>query len=579
MNRIATYIGLSIVVLALGCKKSPELATQYIPVYNGNVETNVSYKKVNFSASFNNLDPADAEDCGFEWRKKSAGTNNTITIGTISDEKFSVQLAVKLEEGIEYQVRAWIKVGLKKFYSEPSYFYGTVALKPQIISLNRTYALWGDTIKIKMRNLTPDVLPTDITVRIDNSDALCVYADSTEIDIIMPYSFTRGKLNVNLLVNNQSAANTAEIENALPEITTISKNLVYFDDTITIRGKFWPEYSNRVFPVYDYWFKVKYKIVSYTNNKVVISIPDEGACLPRFDLYFAITSPQGVMGQKLIYSSLQITRTGFWKLLNPALPANRVKSVSLNGEGYFLDQSGNYYANSPFYKYDPKTDSWTQLPSNPLPSSKYQSLVACKGELYVGFLRNAVQTTNFMKYNIQSNTWIPCANLPACCAWDMITVSMQNKIYVFIKGSKSKWVYDPTLDSWTESYCDMPDQMMDTKTFIYNGEYYFYKGASGDVIYKYDLSSGTFSPVNITGMNSTNEFFEINNTYYCMAGCTVSEVNFSNRTLIPSNRFSNNLYYDYFQNENNTFFLENGNTAYFLAARRKIVTFTPDAKK
>ncbi|MDO9255261.1 MAG: hypothetical protein Q7U54_07095 [Bacteroidales bacterium] len=579
MRRISSFLAIAIVVLALGCKKSPELATDNIPVFSGNIETNVSFKKVIFSASFTNLDPANAEDCGFEWSQKSNTTNKTVGIGSISEDKFSVQLVVKLEEGVQYQVRAWIKVGSKKFYSQPSYFYGTVALRPEIISLNRTYALWGDTIRIKVRNLLPDILPTDITVRIDNSNAFCVFADSTEIAVIMPYSFTNGKLNVNLLVNNQSAANTAEIENALPEITTISKNLVYFDDTITIRGKFWPEYSNRVFPVYDNWFKVKYKIVSYTNNNVVIRIPDEGACIPRLDLYFAITSPQGVMGQNLIYSSLQITRTGFWKLLNPALPTNRVKSASLNGEAYFLDQSGNYYANSPFYKYDPKTDSWTELPNNPFPSSNYQSLVACKGELYVGFLRNAVQTTNFMKYNIQSNTWIPCANLPACCAWDMITVSMQNKIYVFIQGSKFKWVYDPSLNSWTESYCDMPDLMMDTKTIIYNGEYYFYKGASGDVIYKYDLSSGTFSPVNIIGMNSTNELFEINDKYYCMAGCKVYEVNLSNRTLIPINRFSNYLYYDYFQNENNTFLLGIGNTAYFLAAGRNVVTFTPDTKK
>jgi len=579
MRHIAASIGISIVLLVSGCKKSPELDTNYLPVFNGNVETDVSYKKVNFSASFNNLDPANADNCGFEWSKRSAGTNNTITVGTISDEKFSVQLAVKLEEGVQYQVRAWIKVGLKKFYSQPAYFYGTVALKPEIISLNRTYALWGDTIRIIVRNLHPDVLPTDITVTIDNSDARSVYADSTEIAVIMPYSATYGKLNIHLLVNNQSATNTAEIENALPEITTISKNLVYFEDTITIRGKFWPEYSNRVFPVYDNWFKIKYKIISYTNDKVVIRIPDEGACIPRLDLYFAITSPQGVMGQNLIYSNIQLSRTGFWKLLNPALPANRVKAASLNGEAYFLDQSGNYYSNSPFYKYDPKTDRWTELPSNPLPSSEYQGLVACRGELYAGFLRNTEQTTNFYKYNIQSNTWIPCANLPACCAWDMITVSMKDKIYVFIKGSKSKWVYDPTLDSWTESYCVVPDLMMNAKTVMYNGEWYIYRGSSGNVIYKYDFSSDSFLPISITGMNSTNEFFEINNKIYCTSWCMVYEVNFSNRTLIPVLKMSNYLFSDYFRSEYNTFFLGYGNIAYFLAGYGNVVAFTPDTKK
>lgn len=579
MRNIFFFFGISIILLMMGCKKSPELLTEKVPLFSGTVETNVSYKKVIFSASFTNLDPANAEDCGFEWSQKSNTTNNTVGIGSISEDKFTVQLAVKLEEGVQYQVRAWIKVGSKKFYSQPSYFYGTVALRPEIISLNRTYALWGDTIRIKVRNLLPDILPKDITVRIDNSDALCVFADSTEIAVIMPYSSTYGKLNVNLLVNNQSAANTSGIENALPEIKSISNTLINFNDTVTIRGKFWTEYSNRVFPVFNNWGWVKYEVVSYTNDKVVIKIPVEGACRTSFDVNFMINSPHGFLNQNMIYSNLQLTRTGSWKIMKPALPGNEVKAISLNGEAYFLDQSGNYYSNTPFYKYDPKTDNWTELPNNPFPSSNYQSLVACKGELYVGFLRNAVQTTNFMKYNIQSNTWIPCANLPACCAWDMITVSMKDKIYVFIKGGKSKWVYDPGLDSWTESYCDLPDLMMDTKVIMYNGDYYFYKGATGDVIYKYDLSSGTFSPVYISGLNSTNEFFEINDKYYCMAGCTVNEVNFSNRTLIPINRLSNYLYYDYFPNENNTFFIENGNTAYFFVAYRSVVAFTPDTKK
>ena len=56
MRHIIKFLGISILFITIGCKKSPELATDYIPVFTGNVETNVSYKKVNFSASFNNLD-------------------------------------------------------------------------------------------------------------------------------------------------------------------------------------------------------------------------------------------------------------------------------------------------------------------------------------------------------------------------------------------------------------------------------------------------------------------------------------------------------------------------------------------
>jgi hypothetical protein len=577
MRYFIAFISISFLLSSLGCKKSPELATDYIPVFAGNVETNVSYKKVNFSASFNNLDPANATDCGFEWSQKSDGTINTVGIGTISEDKFSVQLAAKLDEGIEYQVRAWIKVGSKKFYSERAYFYGTVARKPEIISLNRPYALWGDTIRIKVRNLPADILSSDVTVMIYNVALQPFFADSTEIAVIMPYSTIHGNLTIRLFVNKQSATNTSEIENAIPQVTSISKETVNIEDTLTLQGKFRTEYSNRIFPVTDLVNLNKYEIVSYTNDKIVFKISEVNKCSSVIDINLVIKSNQPGSNNFVSYSSYSLKRTGPWKVLNPAVPSNKTISATINGEAYLLDRTTNYYSNSPFYKYTPATDHWTVLKSNPSPSFEYQSLVTCKGEIYAGFLRNAEQTTNFFRYNIKSNTWSPCANLSSYYVFNMITATIQDKIYVFINPTKEKWVYDPSFDSWTQSYCDVPDLIGSARSFIYNGDYYFYRATSGNLLYKYNLSSDTFSPIYFSGLDSMNDFFMINGKCYCTSGCNVYELNFSNKSLIPKTELSNYLS-NVFQFWSDTFFMEYENTAYFLAAPNTAVSLTSGNK-
>jgi hypothetical protein len=582
MRYIATIIILSTIIIASGCKKSPELETDKIPVFKDTVKTIVSSKKVFFSAAFCNLNPADAEECGFDWSKSIGGEKNTVSIGKTSVDTFSIQLAVKLEEGMEYKVRAWIKVGSKKFYSSPTSFFGVIEvvldLRPVILSLNRKYALLGDTIRIKVRHLLPDVLPTDIYVTIETSYVSCVYADSTEIAFIMPFSSTSGKLNINLFVNNQSASNTAQIENAIPEIKSISRSSIYFNDTVTLRGKFWPEYSNRAIPVFEIWRWEHFEVVSYTNDKVVIKIPEEATCTYLFNVYFLINGPKEVTDHHWINPSLKFTRNGNWKILSRGLPPRKVASTSLNGEAYVSDKPSSSDTVSPFYKYSPKTDSWTVLASMPCRLYDYTSLVTCMGEIYGGFTKTPEQKTNFFKYNIQSNKWFPCANLPGdFTTQGIFTFSTKNKIFAFLFGGKSKWVYDPTLDSWTESYCEVPILKVGSKSFIYNEECYVYRGYSGDVIYKYDFSSDSFIPISIPGMHSTDEFFEINNKFYCTAGCTLYEVNMSNLTLTPVEKLSNYLFQEYW--EFNAFILGYGNTAYFLAKDGWIVTFTPDGKK
>ncbi len=586
MRHLSLFIVLAIFLLGSGCKKSAELEAGYIPFFKGNVETIVSLKNLSFAASFEKMDPANAEDCGFEWSKKSGGNTNIIKIGKISTSDFTQQFAVKLDEGTEYQVRAWIQVGSKKFYSWPTNFFGAVAEKPEILSLNRIYALWGDTIRIKARNLTADILASDVSVIIENSYIQPLFVDSTEMVFIMPYSTTIGNLNITFKVNNHRATNSALIENAIPQMASISKEMVRFGDTVTLVGKFemvrfgdtvtlvgkfWPEYASRAFPVNNYWTQSKFNVVSYSNNKIVIKIPNSEICTQNFDINFLIIPPSGGSEKNINYSGHGFTRTGNWTMLNGTVPANMLVCAVFNGEVFALDRSSNYYDNTPFYKYNPKTNQWITLKSNPSPSYRSQSLVECNGEIYAGLLRNSTQSTNLYKYNIQSNIWIPCAIFPppSFPVWNMVAFSMQNKIYVFEEGASTKWIYDPINNAWEQAKSNVPGFTLNTRILVFNGDYYFYPG-TGNALYQYNIQEDTFTSVPIDGLDGVYVFFNIKDKIYFTKHCSVFELDILNKTSIEKPEFSNYL------SDNYNFFFENNNKAYFLTSSNYLYTFTPD---
>ena len=575
---IILILGLIAVIILPGCKKSAELDIEYIPEFSGTPETFVSFTTVSFKTSFGNLNPAYAEFYGFEWGKKSDASYSKVLAGKISGNTFSAQVPVKLSEGVEYMVRAWIKTKSKKFYSLPTYFYGSVALKPEILSINRSYAIWGDTITMMMKNLTQEIELSDINVKIGNIEARCVSASPEKVSVIMPFSDIRGSFEISMSIAQQTAISYVKIENAIPIITSVDKNQALYEDLITLSGSFKSEYAGRILPAYksSTWESGTFDIISYTDDKLVIKIPASAACLQQMDIYLKFIGAGLQEVPVLINTKHSITRKGNWAKLGDAPIFNELVGAAVNGEAYVLEKIAFYYANSPFYKYNPKTDQWTALQSYPSPSYTDQCLVVCNGDIYAGFLRNGEQTTNFYKYSVQNNKWTPCANFPSTAYFTPYTaVCMQGKIYVFTQGTGTRWCYDPALNTWTETACNTPDMKHPAKMFEINGEYYFFRSESDNSYYKYNPGTNVFSVEVINGLGSTSNYFLLGSKLYGLSGCTVYQIDILNKTLIPTLSFSNYLYPYFMFNQNPMFFTHN-NTAYFLSATQTLISFSPD---
>lgn len=580
MKYITAFIGISVILMITGCKKSPELASDYVPVFNGNVETVVSYKKTSFAISFDQLNPANAEDCGFEWGDKSSSDINVVSIGKISDNKFSFQLDKILDEQIEYQVRAWILVGLKKFYSPTYYFYGKVAVKPEIVSINTPYAFWGDSIKVKVRNVPSEVQKADILVKVGDYYLKPSFADTALIIFQMPHSKINGKFTIKISINKQSFANTSEIENAFPVISSINNDRIHAEDTIVLKGKFWPEFSDRARIVFS--ANSPYVVISYKSDVIKLRLtPDEMiGCEGKYNIDFEIFEP-AMANRVYISTGLNINLLSQWKILNQAAAAIRSKAVVVNNEAYLIEE--NNTGNVPFWKYQPLTDQWVSRSFYLAGTVDGQSLFVLNGELYGGFSNALNENSNFYRYNYSENNWFQRAKLliPAD-ATRLNAFVIANKLYVFFAGSNKKGVFNPLTNIWTMSNCVVPLFDKDATLLSYNGDYYVFKQESGSNIYKFDLITETFSPISIEGINSVNGcFFQLGNSLYCTDDCKMFEIEMTQKKLIEKPLFRNYQVSDpmnYTHYQKRAFLFSLNNLAYFMFEPNSLVTFS-NAKK
>ena len=571
MRYLKQFLMLSLIFLVISCKKTPEIDTQFIPIFVGGVSADVHIKTIHFYTSFERLEPQNAEDCGFEWGEKDKSFVDSISVGKIAANTFSAQPISNLEENKDYKVRAWIAVGGKKFYGPTSYFSGLITTRPEITSLNRSHALWGDTIKIKAINLTSDILPEDIKVKIATIEIAPEYITSDEIVVIMPFTRSKGNVTIAVSINNNQIANTVEIENAMPVISEIYPLKVHFEDNITVKGKFWAEYSNRVIPIVSQINP--FLIVSYNNGEIVMKAPKELSCYSKYMIDFKILKAVDGADAESSVTGLFVDRTGHWETMGYAPPNAGVKTVKVDNVAYTLEM--NYYTGiTPFRKFNPATAIWTRLADYPAPVLGNQTLVVCNGEIYTGFWHFLNQADNFYKYILTNNTWVPCAKMPPQNTSEIFTsVTIQDKIYTFLSQADKKCIYDPISDSWDFSPCVVPDFIGSTRAFDYNGEIYFYKGESGNAIYKYDVSTNVFTSVIFNGIDAlTGPFFTVDGRYYCAHHCQVYEFVWAAGQMIERPDLANYLLYDY-QYGNDSFLCEFNKKAFFLYQTQSMMGF------
>lgn len=539
MRHIKVLLGLSIVLLVIGCKKSPELATDYIPIFNSNVDVNVSEKKIVLKASFTQLETSYAVNSGFEWSEKSGSKTTIFNIGKPNSGELGMQIDTALRESTNYKIRAWVKVGEKIFYSGYAYFTGLGYPAPEITSINKEYAYYGESIIITGKYFVLDYYYNDNTkVKIDNIQCQVSYISNDRIGVQMPYTSTKGKVKISLNVLGKDAEEV-EIENYLPEVYSVTPQSMPLEGEITISGKFHSEYKKLVVPVQEGFYR-NYKVLKYTDDEIIIKRGDNMLCDSLYGINFKL---EAYLGSNVEYlkTNFSVKRKGPWQKLKNTPFTSFDEGLTFNGMGYviqFLGKVGEY----PFWRYDPLSDQWTKMASFPGGYRTHPVFVECDGLIYCGLGKKSdyILMTDFWRYDPDNNTWLKCAdlNLKSIDGMNIFGANILGTVFVFSEWNNQKAKYNPSSNSWIISACNVPYMNYKVSKFIYKGEYYFYDLES---FIKYNLTTEQFDGINIENIYKRGYYaFAVKNHVYTTSWCLFSEIDMVNAKLVEL--YENSVY-------------------------------------
>ncbi len=536
LKNIVVFIGLAILLSLQGCKKSAELETGYIPFFPNSVSVNISEKKIELKASFTQLKPSYADNSGFEWVTTDGSKIATFNLGKPNSSELGMTIDTALRVSTSYKIRAWLKVGNKIFYSSYAYFTGLGYPDPEIISLSKSYAYWGETIFIYGRYFNEDN-SARISVKIDNIDCQVVTVSDNKIGVVMPDIAVSGKVKIVINVSGRPSLET-EVENYWPEVFSVSPQTLTLNGEITIKGKFHNEYKNIIVPVQkdvSPGYFPEYTIVKYSDDEIIIKRGTYMYCDFVYQIYFRLRQ-YDYDTYKYVNTGYSVKRTGNWIRLKDAPFTSVNKGLTCKEKGYVIQIQANT-SEYPFWSYDPQSDSWTKLASFPGNYRIDPVFVECGGIIYCGAGKKNQYyqlMTDFWRYDPDIDTWTKCAdlNFKSTDGVSIFGANIQNTLYVFSEWNNQKATYNPQTNYWAISDCGVPRLMDYATNFMYIGEYYFYRDLYQNNIFKYNMITGSFEEIYIPNLDrSGGSAFVYKGRVFSKIGCYLSEIDIENRKV------------------------------------------------
>ncbi|MFK8045111.1 MAG: T9SS type A sorting domain-containing protein [Crocinitomicaceae bacterium] len=221
---------------------------------------------------------------------------------------------------------------------------------------------------------------------------------------------------------------------------------------------------------------------------------------------------------------LQTVTFGQWEEVE-GLPTNRDHGIgfSINGYGYMLTGGDSPFgATKDFYKYDPTTDSWSQLPDYPGPNRGVGIGEVLDGKLYFGFGTDGFSYLNDLwEYDEATNTFTELASCPCQGRVHPALLAVDGKVYVGMGGDATGdlddwWEYDIAGDSWTQK-AFIPQVRHHPYQFVVDGEMYVGAGHR-TTWYKYDVANDDW--IQIAGLTArvAGAQFSYNGKGYALSG-------------------------------------------------------------
>jgi N-acetylneuraminic acid mutarotase len=366
--------------------------------------------------------------------------------------------------------------------------------KPQIVSVNPSTVVLGDTITIIGKNFSMSNLANSVFV--NGARAAIISSSYNTLKALIPVVNAPLEVSVSNLTSLRS--NAYPIGLLEPTISKLNAAKGFRGDQIEIHGKNFGFIKDGLKIKVDSLFAT---IVSFSNELITIKIPDGIYNKRNTDISIFINTER-------------VSSTAF-TILNPWLQKSNIPNPTNNfGEGYYgaisfsvdgygyvgLGLGSGEFNSTNIWRYDQKSNSWTKVAPFPGATRWLASAFVIGDKAYVGGgSGNSGEYKDFWMYNPSSDSWSRIADFPYVFS-NGVGLSSGGNGYITTRNSDANfWKYNPELNEWaqmTRLPIESSDRRRVDSGFELNGKLYIYV-------------SGT-----TTGNHELHEFNPSTNTWY-----------------------------------------------------------------
>jgi len=177
---------------------------------------------------------------------------------------------------------------------------------------------------------------------------------------------------------------------------------------------------------------------------------------------------------------------------------------------------GNNKLLNDFWRFDPATNSWTQIAS--MASGRHSAVAfAINGKGYVGTGTDGIGNyfKDFYQYDPTANTWTKKADFAGTARSRAVGFAIGDKGYITCGWDgtyyKDMYVYNPTTDSWASEVSLGGDKRVGAMSFVYNDEAYILGGTSSSGqaatdFWKFSPATDSWTELNKITTATDNDF-------------------------------------------------------------------------
>ncbi|MGK9117738.1 IPT/TIG domain-containing protein [Olivibacter jilunii] len=319
-----------------------------------------------FTAQIVGVDRASIKRTGFVWSEDQdpTQTNNRFLAET---EKPDLNGLIKLNaetgiaKNVTYALCAFVETNTEIHYSKSVSFVGQGSKGVGNLTLNTSYASWGDTLKLRGYNLTSERHQIGITM--DDAKAVVVFANRNEIHFVVPEEVDTPRPLIKISING-SETNFNWFFMSAPVLDSASMKYAKAGETLTLYGKNFHAIPAKNMVLFN---NQPMEVISSSRNTMQVKLSDAARSVHGrlfVKTLNELTSAEQDLTQLVHFRKLP----GF-----PGPATIRAFGQSVQQKGYlgvgYLNAEDPYFQHYDLWEFNPIDAHWSKTPIHALNSS------------------------------------------------------------------------------------------------------------------------------------------------------------------------------------------------------------------